>query len=228
MLTRFLACDPERDLSHDLVIALGRLQGCDLEQSLVRARSWATLLERMQILAMAHTSDLHRALVGDLSGRTSASERSRMFTRVRDLTSLLVNAGDLSGDLLSMLRQALDRKGSSSAASGRREEEAYRSEDRRMLLLVSLRSCTLLLACFLRVWGNVFFSKDVTRWFRQFLWGKDYADLDKDTFEQAIAGCLDLYLALVMLELRREAQIPAWEAILLVKARTGSVGSAES
>jgi hypothetical protein len=37
--------------------------------------------------------------------------------------------------------------------------------------------------------------------------------------ERAIAGYLDLYATLVALELRRQEQIPAWEGILLVKAR---------
>lgn len=224
-LTRFLACDPERDLVPNLLLALEYLQGCDLEQSFTHVQGWTGTLEQMQILALAHTSDLHRALVGDLSGHTTISERSKMFTRVRDLTSLLVNAGDLSAEILSILKQALVRTENDLSLSGQREEEAPRSENRKTLLLASLRSCTLLLAGFLRAWSKVFFAEDIAGWFQQFLWGKDYADLDRDSLEQVIAGCLDLYLTLIILELRSEARLPAWEAILLVETRAEMAGS---
>jgi hypothetical protein len=146
-----------------------------------------------------------------------------MFTYVRDLASLLVSAGDLSRELLSMLEQALDRRGSSTTLSRERAEDILHSEDRKTLLLASLRSCTLHLACFLSKLASFLFSEDVTRWFQQFLRGKDYADLDKGAFEQTIAGYLDLYLTLVILELRRQEQISAWEGILLVKERAGVV-----
>ncbi|MHB8595704.1 MAG: NACHT domain-containing protein [Ktedonobacteraceae bacterium] len=218
-LARFLACDLERDLAPDLALAFRRLQVCDLEQSFALAHTWSDILKQMQSLAQAHTSDLLRALVGDLSGTTTASESTRMFKHVRGLTSLLVSANNVSHALLSLLGQALARHGSNSVLSRHREEDVFLSDDGRTLLLASLRSCTLLLTCSLRTWENIFFSEDVTRWFQQFLRGKEYADLDKDAIEQAIAGYLDLYVTLVILELRRQEQIPAWEGILLVKER---------
>jgi SpoVK/Ycf46/Vps4 family AAA+-type ATPase len=225
-LTCLLSCDLERDLTPNLAFALERLHGCDLEQSFAHAHTWFNILQQMQILAMAHTSDLLRALIGDLRGRTTAQESNRMFTHVRDLASLLVSAGDLSRDLLSMLEQALDRGGSSTTLSRERAEDILRSEDRKTLLLASLRSCTLHLACFLCKLASFLFSEDVTRWFQQFLRGKDYADLDKGALERTIAGYLDLYLTLVSLELRRQEQVPAWEGILLVKERAADVSLA--
>ena len=224
-LTRLLACDLERDLTSHLLLARERLLGCDLEQSLALAHTWADILERLQVLALAHTSDLHRALVGDLSGTTTADERSRMFTHVRDLVGLLVRAGDLSRHLLALLERALERDGSSTSHTMRGAENVLRSDDGKTQLLAALRSCTLHMACFLSKLGRFLFSEDVTRWFQQFLWGKDYADLDSAAFERTIAGYLDLYLTLVILELRRQGQVPAWEGILLVKEWTAEVAS---
>lgn len=218
-LVRFLACDLERDLAPDLALAFERLQVCDLEQSFALAHTCVDMLKQLQNLAQAHTSDLLRALVGDLSGTTTASERTRMFTHVRGFASLLVSASNVSRAVLSLLEQALVRHGSSAVLAKLEEEKVFPSDDRRTLLLASLRSCTLLLACSLRAWKNLFFAEDVNTWFQKFLRGKEYADLDKDAIERAIAGYLDLYATLVTLELRRQEQLPAWEGILLVKER---------
>lgn len=218
-LVRFLACDLERDLAPDLALAFDRLQVCDLEQSFALAQTWAAILKQMQILAQAHTSDLHRALVGDLSGTTTTAERSKIFAHVSGFASLLVSASNVGHAILFLLEQALVRHGSSPVLSRQGEEDVLRFDDRRTLLLASLRSCALLLACSLRRWNNLFFSEDITRWFQQFLRGKEYADPDEDAIERATAGYLDLYVALVILELRRQEQIPAWEGILLVKER---------
>lgn len=219
-MTRLLACYVERDLAQHLMLACERLQGCDLEQPFALAQTWATILQQAQILAVAHSSELQRALVGDISGARTADERAGMFTHVRDLVNLLYSAGDVSHDLLPMLRQALEGyEGSTTSLSERGAEGGLHSDDRKILLLASLRSCTLHLACFLCKLGSLLFSEDVMGWFQHYLWGKDYADLDKEAFERTIAGYLDLYLTLVILELRRQKQIPAWEGILLIKER---------
>jgi hypothetical protein len=219
-LTRLLACDAQRDLAQHLAHTFERLQGCDLEQSFALAQESAAILKQIQILAIAHSSEFQRALVGDRSGTRTADERARMFTYVRNLVNLLYSAGDVSHDLLPMLRQALDRgEGSTAPLSERESGKGSHSDDRKMPLLASLRSCTLHLTCFLCKLGSYLFSEDVMAWFQQYLWLKDYADLDKGAFERAIAGYLDLYLVLVILELRRQEQIPAWEGILLVKER---------
>ncbi len=224
-LTRLLACDLERDLVPHLLLARERLTGCDLEQSFALAHTLAAVLERLQVLALAHTSDLHRALVGDLSGTTTAGERTKIFTHVRDLAGLLVSASDLSHHLLALLERALERGGRSNTLAMRKAEDNLHSDDGRIRLMAALRSCTLHMACFLSKLGQFLFSVDVTRWFQHYLWGKDYADLDSAAFEQAIAGYLDLYLTLLILELRRQGQVPAWEGILLIKERTSGAGS---
>jgi hypothetical protein len=219
-LTRLLSCELEQDIHSHLALAHERFQGCDLEQCFALAHSWANILQQMQILAMAHTSDLLRALIGDLKGRATADESNKMFLHLRDLTSLLVTSGDVSRDLLSLLEQALDRSGRNAAFSLRGEEVFYQA-DRKTLLFASLRSSTLHLACFLGKLEHSLFSEEVAGWFQLFLWGKDYADLDKGAFEQTIVGYLGLYLRLVFLELRCQGQVPAWEGILLVKERKG-------
>src|SRR5579875_1637527 len=89
-LTALIASDRDRDLTHDLDLAITRLQGYDFARAVQLAQTGFETLEPLQILALAHTSDLYRALVGDLTGRLSTNERSQMFTRVRDLTGLLV------------------------------------------------------------------------------------------------------------------------------------------
>jgi hypothetical protein len=134
-LARFLACDLERDLAPDLALAFERLQVCDLEQSFALIHTWTDILKQLQILAHAHTCDLLRALVGDLSSTTTASERTRMFTHVRGFASLLVSANNVSRAVLSLLEQALVRQGSSSVLAKSEEEGVFPSDDRRILLV---------------------------------------------------------------------------------------------
>lgn len=205
-LTALIASDRERDLIHDLDLAITRLQGYDFERAVQLAQMGFETLEPLQILALAHTSDLYRALVGDLTGRLSTNERSQMFTRVRDLTGLLVGAGDLSRDLLSLLKRLLELGGKDAAALEQHATGGPPPDERRELLLACIRSCTLHLACFLRTWGTLLFSQEVTSWFQQFLWGKDYTDMDQQAFEGAVAGYLDLYLILAILDLQLDGE----------------------
>lgn len=215
-LTRLLACNPEDTLSLDFPSAVARLQGCDLERLLEQTRQWTVVLERMEILVLAHASDFHRTLVSDLDGQTSLNERARVFTRMRDLAGLLVGAGDLSRELVPLLQQAIERGGNAPTDDEQAQEAALRHEEHQAMLLIALRVGLLHLACFLRAWSTHFFSAEVIVWLQHFLRWKDYENLEPAAFEHMIAGCLDLYLTLVILELRREEQLPAWEGILLV------------
>lgn len=222
-LTRLLACNPTPLLTSDLPLAIARLQDSDLERVCARTRQWTDVLERMEMLALAHASDFHRTLVSDLDGQTSLDERASMFTRVRDLTDLLGGAGDLSREILTLLQQALVRGKSRNATTVGQEAKGMDADEERTALLAALRTCTLHLACFLRTWRTRFFSPDLAGWLQHFLRWKTYANLEQKAFAHLVAGCLDLYLALVILELRRTGVLPAWEGLVLVTTDGGPV-----
>lgn len=161
-LTKLLLSDCQRDIASHLESACERLQCCDLEQAFVLASPGTQALEHMHMLAFAHTSDLYRVFGGDPSGRLAVAEERRIFTRMRDLTGLLVGAADLSRDLVPFFKQALER-GANMPVSAESGTEKTARPDQTPLLLAALRSCILHLACALCTWGNLFFSEEVAR-----------------------------------------------------------------